>query len=123
MRPRPIHALHLADDSFFKIKPALAPAENFCNRRLAFERPEDRVPDGAVREVNLAVAPARFKGKPPAPLPEAAHLQNLRGGKLIQIADERMARVDSFGGRTATRQSAGKTGEMLWQIFFAPGWG
>src|SRR3982074_3149045 len=97
MRPWTIHGFHLADDSFFKIEPALAPAENFRDSRLTFERPKDRVPNGAVRQVNLAVATTRLKGKAPAALAETAHLQNLGRGKLIQIADERMTRIDAFG--------------------------
>ena len=47
-----------ADDAFFKIKPPLAPAENFRDRRFPFERAVDRVPYRAVREVNLTVAAA-----------------------------------------------------------------
>ena len=58
MRPRPIDCLNLADNSFFKIEPALPPAENLGHRRLAFERIENRVPHRAMLEVNFAVSPA-----------------------------------------------------------------
>src|ERR1700731_4825041 len=119
MRPGTVHGFHLADDSFFKIEPALAPAENFRDRRLAFERSEDRGPNRAVRQVNLAIAPARLEGKSPAPLPETAHLQNLGGGKLIQIADERMARIDALRGGSPARQSADKAMQLPAQISFA----
>jgi hypothetical protein len=49
-------------------------------------------------EVNLARSAARFKSQSTAALAHAAHLQYLRGGKLVQVADERVTRVGSFGG-------------------------
>src|SRR5438067_5612151 len=101
MRPRPVYRLDLADDSFFKIKAALAPAENFRDRRFPFQRPVDRVPHRAVREVNLAVAAARFERETSAALAQAANLQNLGRRKLIQIPDRRMAGIDPFR-RSAT---------------------
>ena len=58
MRPRPIDCLLLADNPFFKIKPALPPAENFRHRRFAFERIEDGVPNRALLQVNFAVPAA-----------------------------------------------------------------
>ena len=50
-------------------------------------------------QVDLAVAAAGLESETAAALAQAAHLQNLRGGKLIEVADQRMAGVDSFGGR------------------------
>ena len=35
VRPRPIYCLHLADNAFFKIEPALPPPENFSNGCIA----------------------------------------------------------------------------------------
>src|SRR5262249_32197303 len=40
---------------------------------------------------------ARLESESPATLTHAAHLENLRGRKLVEVADERMARVSSFG--------------------------
>ena len=97
--------LHLADDSFFKIKPALAPAENLSDGGFAFERSKDRMPHRAMVQVNLAVSPARFEGKPAAALAQAAHLQNLGRGKLVEIADERMAGIDPLRRRSALRRA------------------
>src|SRR4051794_39780039 len=56
VRPRPVDRLHLADDSFFKIKTSLPPAENFRNGRFALEDVEDGVPHRSLLQVNLAVA-------------------------------------------------------------------
>jgi hypothetical protein len=49
-------------------------------------------------EINLARSAARFEGQSTTALAHAAHLQYLSGGKLVQIADERVTRVGSFGG-------------------------
>src|SRR6187200_1646391 len=47
-------------------------------------------------KVDFAVPAAGFKRKPSASLPQAAHLQNFRRRELIQIADQRVARVNPF---------------------------
>ncbi|MEY2504089.1 MAG: hypothetical protein QOG27_369 [Verrucomicrobiota bacterium] len=104
MRPWAIHGLHLTDDSLFKIEPALPPAENLSDRRFPFERPEHRVPDRPVREVNLAVAAAGLESKPATALAQAAHLQNFGRRKLVEITDERVARIDAFRRRSALRE-------------------
>src|SRR5688572_27433388 len=98
MSPGTVHGLHLTDDSFFKIEPALAPPEDFRDGGFAFQRSKDGMPHGPVGQVDLAVAAARFEGKPTAALAQAAHLKYFGGGKLVEIADERVARIDPFGG-------------------------
>jgi hypothetical protein len=98
MGPRPIHGLDLADNAFFKVKPALTPAENLRHGRFAFERTINGVPDRAMSEVNLAVAAALFESDTAAALAEAAHLQNLGGGKLVQVPDQGMTGIDAFRG-------------------------
>src|SRR5438045_9756246 len=101
MRTMTIDGLYRSKYTSLKIKPPLAPPENFRDRRFAFERAVDRVPHRAVGKVNLAVAAPGFESETPAALAEAAHLQNLGGRKLIEIADERMAGIDPFR-RSAT---------------------
>ena len=56
------------------------------------------MPNHPVVEVNFAVSPAGLESESPASLAHAAHLQNLGGGKLVQIADKRVTRIDPFGG-------------------------
>jgi len=52
-----------------------------------------------VVKVNFAVPASRFESEAPALLAQAAHLQNLRGGEFVEIANQGMARVNAFGGR------------------------
>src|SRR5205085_6035173 len=66
--PRPVDRLLLADDSFFKIKTALSPAENLCHRGLAFDRTEHGMSHRTLLEIDLAVAATGFKSETPAPL-------------------------------------------------------
>src|SRR4051812_401908 len=94
MRPWPVHGLHLADDAFLEIKSTLAPPENLRDSRFPFERAVNCVSNRTVREVNLTVPSTRLESESSAPLPEAAHLQDLGGGKLVEIADQRMAGID-----------------------------
>src|SRR5262249_3577826 len=47
-------------------------------------------------EINLAAPPARFEREPSAALAQAAHLQNLRRRKLVEISNQRMTGIDSF---------------------------
>src|SRR4051794_34407745 len=113
MSPRPVHGLDLANDAFFEIKPALPPPENLGHGRLALERTVDRMAHRAVGQVNFTVAAARLESESPAALTEAAHLQNLGGGKLVEVADEGMARIDSFRGRS----SSGERGDKILKLF------
>src|SRR5215212_10847511 len=96
MCPWAIHGLHPADDSFFKIEAALPPAKDLRNGGFAFERAVDGVTEGAVLQIDLTVPATRLEGEAAAPLAQAAHLQDLGGGKLIQVSDERVARIDSL---------------------------
>ena len=43
--------------------------------------------NGTVRKVNLAVPTAGLEGKATTALAEAAHLQDLGGRKLVEVAD------------------------------------
>src|SRR6266513_2244777 len=99
MGPGSIYCLHLADDAFLKIKTTLPPTENLCHRRFSLQRTEHRMTHRAMLQVNFTVTAARLERKATAALAQTAHLQDFRGGKLIEIADKRMARIDSFGGR------------------------
>src|SRR5215471_6862096 len=97
MGPWAIDCLDLANNSFFEIESALAPAEDFSDRAFTLEAVVNRVPHHSMMEVNLARPTARLESESPATLTHAAHLENLRGRKLVEVADERMARVSSFG--------------------------
>ena len=99
MRPRPVNRLHLANNAFFKIEPALSPPEDFSHGCFAFERTINGMTHGPVLQIDLTVAAAGFEGETPAPLTQTTHLENFRGRKLVQIADERVARIDPFRGR------------------------
>jgi hypothetical protein len=77
------------------------------------------MPNRAVSQVNLAVAPARFEGKAAATLPQAAHLENLGGGKLVEIADERVTGVDAFGGYSALSERPHKRVQLSAQASLA----
>ena len=116
MRPGAIDGLHLTDDSFFKIKPTLAPAKNLGDRGFPFQGTEDRVPDRAMSEVNLAVAAARFESKPAAALTEAAHLQDLSCRELVEITDQGMTRINPFRRRAALGQGTNKILQLRAQI-------
>jgi len=61
VRPKPVDRLNLTDNSLFEIEAALSPAEDFGNRRFAFQSPEDRMPDRAVLEENLAIPATGFE--------------------------------------------------------------
>ena len=61
-----------------------------------------------MREINLAVPAARLESEAAAALTKAAHLQDLCGGKLVQIADERVAGIDPFGGYSALSERTHK---------------
>src|SRR5262249_21679955 len=56
VRPWAIHCLLLADDSFFKVEPALPPPENLRHGCLPFDGAENRMPNRALLEINLAVS-------------------------------------------------------------------
>src|SRR5205823_12121228 len=99
VRPGTIDRLQLADDSFLKIKPPLAPSKNFSHRRFAFERPINRVANRPMLQINLAVPAAGLEREASAALAQTAHLENFRSRKLIEISDERMAGVDTLGRR------------------------
>src|SRR4029453_15291290 len=101
MRPGSSDCLHLAYDSFFKIESALPPPEDLSDRRLPFDRTVNGVPHQPVVKVNFAVPASRFESEAPASLTQAAHLQNLRGGEFVEVANQGMARVNSLGGRAA----------------------
>jgi hypothetical protein len=75
VRPRAVDCLHLADDAFFKIEPALAPAEDLRHGRFSFERAKHRVAHRSVVQVDLTVTAPGFEREPTAPLAQAAHLQ------------------------------------------------
>jgi hypothetical protein len=105
--PRPINGLNLADNTLFKIKPALPPAKNFGYCSLAFQRAVNRVPDHPVVQVDFTVSAAGLEGEPSTSLAHAAHLQNLGGGKLVQIADKRVTRVNAFGRRAGLSLKSG----------------
>src|SRR5450432_4565063 len=107
MRPRPIDRLHLADNTFFKIEPPLPPPEDFGDCGFAFQGAVSRVPDHSVVQVNFAVAASRLKSETAVPLPQAAHLQNLGGGELIEISDQRVTGIDAFA-RSARRPLEGR---------------
>src|SRR3954453_18643351 len=96
MRPWPVDRLDLADDALFKVKPPLAPAEDFRDCSFAFKTIEDGVADGALLEINFAVAAAGFKGETAATLTEATHLEDFSRRKLIQIADEGVTGIVSL---------------------------
>src|SRR5690242_5403487 len=98
MRPRPVHSLFLANNSFFKIEAPLTPPENLGHRGFSFQGTKNRVADRTLLQIDFADSPARFESETSASLAQAAHLQNFGRGKLVQIADQRMARVDTFGG-------------------------
>src|ERR1044072_163463 len=119
MGPGTVHSLHLADYSFLEIESALAPAENFSDRGSSFERAKHSISDGAAPPADPAVAAAGLKGESAAALPEAAHLQNLGSRKLIEIADERMAGIDSFGRDSTLGQRTDKTVQMPAQAALA----
>src|SRR5438105_2540044 len=93
-----VDRLLLADDPLFKIKTALPPAENFRQRHFAFQRSVSSMPNLPPMQIDFAVAPSRLKGKPPAAVPHASHLQNFGRRKLVQISDQRMTLVDPFRG-------------------------
>src|SRR6266850_2583270 len=95
--PWAVDCLDLADDSFLKIKTALPPAEDFRDRAFSFHRTKNSMAHRAMLKVNLAVSTPGFESETTASLTQTAHLQNLRSGELIQVPDERMARVHSFG--------------------------
>ena len=48
MRPRPIHGLLLTNDSLFKVKASLSPAENLRDGGFPIERTKYRVADGSL---------------------------------------------------------------------------
>jgi hypothetical protein len=99
MRPRSSDGLHLADDSFFKIESALPPPEDLSDRRLPFDRTVNGVSHQPMVKVNFAVPASRFESEAPASLAQAAHLQNLRRGEFVEVANQGMARVNPLGGR------------------------
>src|SRR3954469_13465588 len=114
MRPRPVNRLHLADDPFLKIEPPLAPPENLRDGRLSLEHAKDGMPHRAVLKVNFAVAAPGLEGETPAPLAEATHLQNFGRGKLIEIADQGVTRVDSLRCLSRMRlERANKASELM----------
>src|SRR3954463_8498973 len=99
VRPRSIHRLLLADDSFLKIEPALPPPENLRNCRLAVQRAVHRVANGPLLQIDFADSAGRFKSEPAAALAQTAHLKYLGSRKLIQITNQRMAGINSLAGR------------------------
>src|SRR5689334_7952378 len=96
MGPRPVDCLELANDSFFEKEPPLAPAKYLRDCGFALKAIVNRVPHHSMMEVNLARPPAGFESEPTAALAHAAHLQNLCGRKLVQVANERVTRIDPF---------------------------
>jgi hypothetical protein len=103
MSPRPIDRLDLADDPFLEIETALPPPENLRYGCFTLERIKYGVSYRPLLQINFAVPATGLKCKASAALTQAAHLQDFRSGKLIEIADERVAGIDSFGrlrGRT-----------------------
>src|SRR5262245_30913154 len=74
VRPWAVHCLLLADDSFFKVEPPLPPPENLRHGCLPFDGAENRVPNRALLEINLAVSAPRLECEAPTPLAQTAHL-------------------------------------------------
>src|SRR5690349_20115449 len=96
MRTWSINCVRLTDDTLFEIEAALPPAKDLGDRFFAFKRAEYRVAHCALLQVNFAAAPARLKCETPAALTKATHLQDFSRGKLVQIPDQRVTRIDSF---------------------------
>ena len=53
-------------------------------------------------EVNFTRSAAGFERETAAALTEAAHLEDFRGGKLVQVTDQRVAGIDPLGGHDRT---------------------
>jgi hypothetical protein len=87
MWPRTVDRLHLADNSFLKIKSALAPPENFGHHRFTVERSENGMTYRAVLEVKLCAPTAGLESKPAATLAQTTHLQDFRRCELVQVAN------------------------------------
>src|SRR5205085_1767746 len=120
--PRSVDRMSVADQTFFEIEATLAPSKNFGDGRLAFQATINGVSNRAVMKVNLTFAATRFEGKAPGALAKAGHLQNLGGGKLIEIANKRMARVYSFLRHIATVfQRPDKLPDLATQSLGRPG--
>jgi hypothetical protein len=89
--------LDLTDDPLLEIETALPPPENLRHGCFTLERIKYGMPYRSLLQINFAVPPTGLECKASAALTQAAHLQDFRSGKLIEIADERVAGVDSFG--------------------------
>src|ERR1700740_434403 len=101
MCPGAVHALNLADDPLLKVEPALSPSEDFGHRRFSLERPKNCMSNRSMSQVNLAVSSARFESKPATSLSQTTHLQDFGRRELVEVSDERMARIDAFCGDSA----------------------
>src|SRR5262249_13182781 len=76
--------------------------KHLSDRQFSFNCAVNGVSHHSVIQVNLAVTASRLEGEAAAALAQAAHLQDLRRGKLIEISDEAMAWINAFhgGGRS-----------------------